>query len=500
MSDVNNGPFIANGGPLPSPVSDEETVIVVSDLHMSEGVGAEIIGRPSWPVRAWQDIKRFWLGWESHRDIHKKNPLEDFPDDGPWVSFLDLLLAVYGQVPRLTLKLLGDTFDPHAVSWRGAMTDSPFESVGVRKMHKIIAGHPRFFDALASFIRRPNCRLDIFAGNHDLFLVWPRVRRIIIRRLAGRDREARQRIRFIDQEHSFRELDRGVLYYHGMDAETQNTVDPRTVILRPKFGWFKGQALLNEPYGSLMNVRVVNRIKSYNPLIGRLVNYRGLLRNAAVRRWGWLFYTAFRFIWHFALTLIKGTVVGRRVGLSGILRFVGETITNDAVDRYARRLLRRDGRFKTVILGHSHDWRRVTTPDGTYINTGTWTLMFELARSSIEYRWRRWRPVEWLWRSWLAFLHVGEDGFMTQVAKFVIWVAAALGAAFAYLVLEWPVTATVLLVTVVLSGVLRLFWPRPGVVTAQRFTFALVRHGPGGKLDVDLMEYLPASGSFRECV
>ncbi len=517
---------VASGGQagVPNEPPCEEANVVISDLHMSEGVDKDVRRHQAWHKRAWRSLKRFLFGVAAHPSVDPQNPLEDFPNDLVFVDFIDRVLERYGRSARLTLSLLGDTFDPLAVSWNGRFIEPPYEAIAVAKMKKIMAGHKEFFDALAFFIRRPNCHLDIYVGNHDLSLCWKRVQTRVLRRIAGWDTELQAKVRFIDQTMNFRLKHRQVLYDHGMNAEAQNQVDPKKVIVTHRFGLKDGgfglklrHPILNMPYGSYMTVGLLNRIKLYYPLVGRLVNYRSLVMNAALHRWGWSAYVVLAAVWNYLWSLLFGIWHLRmKTSISNTARAIAESVTSVGVDSYARKLLRDNDDVKVVVLGHSHEWRRVSTDKGTYLNTGSWSLMFELVDQKIELKWKRWRHLEIFWRALSHFLMTGELKLARQLSKILSWVALV-GAMLAFLVTSFPKNSWriwsyqisdfklpigILLVFVVVTGVIRLFSVKPKVIRRQRLTFGLIEHFGDGSMNNDLMEYLPDDngGSIRECV
>ncbi|MFA6603718.1 MAG: hypothetical protein WCT10_02650 [Patescibacteria group bacterium] len=490
----------------------DEVIYVVSDLHMSEGLAARVRSRPSLLRRVWR-----WCASLFEYDVPTKisplNPLEDFPDDRVFVRFLDKAVSLHGSAPLLRLRLLGDMFDPLAVSINGHFSVPPYEETGVLQMSKIIDGHADFFDALFRFVRRPNCRLDIFAGNHDLILVWKKVQELVRARIAGTDAEAASRIRFIDHSSEFMDLHRGVLYYHGMNAEAQNRVDPEAVILTKRFGVPIERPILNQPYGSYLACGPMISLKQKNPLIGRLLNYRGLWKNAALHRWGWTFYAGAVLMWSFVFNaLFAFWDIRRKSSIRNTLRIVLETFTACRIDEYAKRLRQERG-AKAIIMGHTHEWRRTSDPDGTYVNTGSWTLMYRLVEPLIELKWRRLRCFELPVRVLLHFVQTGELRLARQITKMSGW-AALVGAMTVFLFTSFPkegwriweygladlkTPIAIMLVFALISGFIRIFAVRLSVESIQRLTYGLVKHR-GEEFSIDLMEYLPEEDAFRECV
>jgi UDP-2,3-diacylglucosamine pyrophosphatase LpxH len=512
--DAENGIGKESRTAMCGPAQVDEVEVVVSDFHISEGAAAAHGQDNRWHHRAWRAVKRFVFHYTSHPAVDPRNPLEDFPDDSVFVAFLNRITVEYGDAPILRLRLLGDTFDTLAVRMNGEIEVSPYEDDAVTKMLRIISGHRDFFRVLGGFLKRSNARLDIFVGNHDLILAWPKVQETVVAAVCGGDEEAVGRLRFIDQHANFEDFHRGVLYTHGMGAEGQNAIDPKTVIIDHRFGIRLERPLLNIPIGTYVAAKLAYRIKQHNPLICRLSNYRSIVRNAPIHRWGWTIYTVAMFFWtyiHYSLFAIWD--IRRKFNWRAYVKSIGQAVTNDTVDRYGRRLLKKR-RVRAVVLGHSHEWRRESGPSGTYINTGTWSLKFSLVDNRFDLKWRRFRWIELIWSTIKLFLTTGEFRFARQFVKLLGWLALALSL-FAFLFVSVPkggwviwsyhftdvkVPAAIVLAFIVVSGLLRLCYVKPRVVQSRKLTFALVQHREDESLSADLMEYVPESDSFRECV
>jgi UDP-2,3-diacylglucosamine pyrophosphatase LpxH len=330
--------------------------------------------------------------------------------------------------------------------------------------------------------------------------------------LAGDDRQAASRIRFFGQPQNFQELDRGILYYHGMNAEAQNSIYPKSVIIQHQFGLPLKRPILNEPFGSFLITGLVYRIKMHHNLVGRLTDYRSIFRNSAVHDWGWSLYvlatTVWVYIYHvfFALAHIR-----RKTKLKDMVQTVSQAVTNEGVDGYARKQLVLP-EVKAVVLGHSHEWRQDQSEDGTYVNTGTWALMFRLVEPPLKTSWKRFR---WLQRSWLClkhFLLTRDASLAFQLTKMLAWIMAT-----ALLVIffwqgfpndgwfsgsfKWM--ADICLAFVFIAGLLRVLSVKSGVESIQRYPFCLTKIYPDDRFELRLMEYLPqvedCGRRFRQC-
>lgn len=500
-------PGVHAGGPF------EEVNVVVSDMHLSAGKTLTVRAAHTFRYKVARLARKIRGHAEPPDVVEVPNPLEDFLYDDAFASFVSHLVRRFAAADCLRLRLMGDVFDPLAVTWKGRLVDPPFETVAARKMRAIIAGHRVFFDTLASFVRLPAAKLDLFVGNHDQFLSWPRVQREIVRRVAGDDAAAASRIRFVDQSMDFEDADRGVLYYHGMNAEAHCHIDPKTTVLTEIFGKPMRRPVLNQPLGSHMTVELASRIKLYNELVGRTQTDRDVWVDAVKRRWSWAAYAALMLAWFLYNQLFSTFDHRRRTKLVTILEVILSMFRKNPVDGYAAKLLKREG-VRVVVLGHSHVARRVTGPEGTYLNTGTWAHTVKLVWPTFDLRWKRFRWVELAWRTLLHFLRTGELRFARQMTKLLGFVAG-IAAACAYLMMSFTkngygdlsptltdlkLPVGILLVFFVIKGLFGIFAVKPEVVEATRFTFALVTHGRDGGLTADLMEYVPVEDAVRECV
>lgn len=516
---VTSSEFIKNSGGdtgIRDAALQDEVNIVLSDLHLSEG--KTLIRTETLPFarRMWRWIRSLIGPVEPLREIEEKNPLEDFPHDEIFDAFVHKISERYAGMPVLRLRLMGDAFDPLAVTWKGKFIDHPFEYVAEDKIRRIIEGHRVFFDALVRFLHLPNTQLDLFVGNHDQFLVWPAVQDMIRNRLCGEDPSLLAKLRFVDQDMNFTDVHRRVLYYHGMNAEPSNTINAEDCILYTRFGVKLDRPVLNMPLGSYMTIRVVNKIKMKNPLVGRLHNVASVWVNAALHRWGWNVYAGAALFWTFVHSqLLAFWNIRRKSKFWLTVKIVFATIVDDSVGRYANKMLKDRDDVDVVVMGHDHRWRRQSGAAGTYINTGSWALMFDLVEPEFPRLWKRFRRIEKLWRGLLHFLQTGEIRFAAQLTKLIgfITLVAAMST---FLAVSFPaeegwmiwgmhisgfkIPMGILLVFVLLSGVIRIFAVKPKVVTSLKLTFARIKHTEDKGLQADLMEYLPEEGQIRACV
>ncbi|HTK04379.1 MAG TPA: hypothetical protein VL500_02255 [Candidatus Eisenbacteria bacterium] len=487
----------------------------MSDMHLSAGKVLQVRAKRSLRWRAVRFVKKIFTEVEPPAIYEVPNPLEDFVYDDVFAAFVTKVIADYGSSQVLRIKLMGDVFDPLAVTWGGRLSDPPFEAVAAFKMRKIIRGHATFFDALVAFLKAPNARLDVFVGNHDQFLCWPKVQKELVKRLAGGDPALAAKIRFVDQSMDFEELHRGVLYDHGMNSEAHNTIDPRTTILHDHFGQPLKRPVLNKPLGSHMTVTLASRLKLKNPLIGRMPTEWDIWLHAVKHQWAWGVFAGFALAWMLIYNqLFAFWDIRRKTGFLTVLRVVLATTKHNPVDTYASKLFRKREGVRVVVLGHSHIAKRMTGPEGTYINTGSWAMKLRFVFPTFTYTWTRFRWLEVVVRTVGHFLKTGELAFARQLTKLLGFVAAV-GAMLTFLLtsfrqnsyhvlwydlLDFKLPVGILLVSLVVSGLFRVFAIKPDVVDDTQFTFGLIRHCADGELNADLMRYDPQEDAIRECV
>jgi UDP-2,3-diacylglucosamine pyrophosphatase LpxH len=489
-------------------LSCEEVNVIISDLHIGEGqkVRVEYGGRRG-VSRACQAVLRT-LRLRKEKEQEIDNPLEGFHFDNEFSDLLDLFAERFSSVEVLRLRLLGDILDPLCVTLNGRYDVAKHEHEGAEKMRAIIAGHPMFFDTLKRFLERSNCLLDMFVGNHDLFLVWDSVREMILERITGGDADLAAKVRFIGGEDSFCLVERDVLYGHGMEVEPHNYIDPKNVIVREVVGMKLQKPILNTPLGSYLFVYLAIPLKLHNHLLGNLREDSDVWAHALRCNWPWggfafvmqvwlLAYVSFFAFWDFR----------RKASFRQILDIVVATATVHRFDKYIERLFRENEGVRVVVQGHTHKFKRESGKRGTHINPGTWTTAYRMYEPEFERKWVRLERLEPYWRTLCHFFHTGKVKFAARMTRF-IGVLSVIGILATFVIGGfWPVdTLQIKFLTgivtafIVLASLFRLLSAEPVIVDDTRMTFGLIRHYTDGSMDADLMEYLPDKKDFRECV
>ena len=217
---------------MPAPSGSD--IVVVSDLHMS-------------------------VGYDARSGTFHRN--EDFFYDDALGRFLDHLITQGHDESRTwRLVILGDVVDFLQV----VLTDEPgagatSSEASVERLRRIATGHPRFFAALARFLRAGH-HIDVVFGNHDIEMVWPGVQAEFRRAVAEHgigDAELDERIAF----HPWILYIPSVLYAeHGQQYDSINSL---ATVIRP---FLPDQAALIElPLGSFFVRYMFNYMEDIDP-------------------------------------------------------------------------------------------------------------------------------------------------------------------------------------------------------------------------------------------
>jgi UDP-2,3-diacylglucosamine pyrophosphatase LpxH len=360
------------------PVLDSEHLIVISDLHLGDPIGA--------------------------RD------LDGFRADAAFETFVRTKLAdLSGGAPR-TLVLNGDFVDfpqvPPSSPKRPGIRVGASEGESTQKILRVVDGHEAVFTALRSHLNAGN-QLLIVPGNHDVDLYWPNVQSVIRARLGDG-------VQFVE---SGMIRSRGIYIEHGhqhsYDNRFDNWPDPRVQ--------YAGVYHLERCWGTFFLEEVYNVLEEEAPWLP-LVHPTGVAVKLALKHVGWGSLSASK-----AAALVcflarrGGRVAGEHFlaadGNSAIREAeaaVGRALPDGLRDDVAIHLERADydednaggstggehflgrtddagigavaqkefdrGDVSVAIFGHTHraSISRGNASSGTVVNTGTWTGYIDL--------------------------------------------------------------------------------------------------------------------------
>ena len=317
-------------------------VLVLSDLHLGAGIQ------------------------KGHFD-----PFESFAYDDRFADLLAHYTSGEYAGDDVELVLAGDIFDLIRIRVDGKWPTEVTEEIAGRKLRACLDGHPVFIDALRRFAARERSRITYLPGNHDLDFVFPGVQALLRERVAP---DHPERLRFVDRADAY-DLPGGVQIRHGHQFEAIHRVDYERLFFERG-----GRKLLNLPWGTLVQIEVLNPMKEERHHLDRVVPLKRFLMLGLLVDFRFTLRFIFRSLAHFVRTRLS-QVPRWKTRIRTTLRIVRDEFLlpfSDFDDACVAALKKQDG-VHTLVVGHSHGPKCRLLPGGKlYINTGTWTPMVQL--------------------------------------------------------------------------------------------------------------------------
>lgn len=313
--------------------------LVVSDLHLGAG-------------RFLQD--------------GRLNLLEEFYFDERFSEFLHFYTTGVWADHQVEVILNGDIFNFLQTDYKGHYLTVITEDITLDQIHRIVAGHPFFFQALKDFAAKGH-EITYVVGNHDQGMLWPAVRNYL-NEVVG------TQIRYKNIVYHFD----GVHIEHGNMHEAANRTDPRKFFLKKDLP----EPILNLPFGSFFFVEFVMKVKLVHPYVDKVRPFRSMVR------WGLLFQSMFTLqrslsLIAYFLKSVFSPDPRRMWRFRRLLKIFLESAIFPDLSDSAKRILK-DERVHTVIFGHTHVYQyRQFASDKEYFNTGTWTEVTSLDMASL---------------------------------------------------------------------------------------------------------------------
>lgn len=498
MDTTRNDIPAVGGTDTDAPVLTGKETHVVSDQHLGPG---PTDGTPI--ADFWQRHAIAAAGFVGDPADCPNGKLEDFYAEqeqifDAWVR--STWRTYWSKARDRELCLNGDIFDVLPVSCNNSYPNQPVEAVYVKQIRRIAKAHPIYFGALRWFLSHECTTLVIHAGNHDLCICWPGVKKEIILAIAGYDRqlaeELRSKIRFVDDTTNYRDVDRGVMYVHAHEAEPHNYVAPKDLWITERYGQPLKRKVMNEDFGAVMTRKVVNPLKRRNFLVGRLYKDRLLWKNAFFRNWPWSIFAGLALVWYFIWSqLFNRLHFKRKSSIWTTIRIAISTIRNKPVRRFAGKILAENEDIKVIVCGHDHERAQEVMGHGLYLNTGTWALTFDLREPDV-FSWQ-WLKTGLAWKtiksasyvalavatSYFVFKTVPRDGWKVWDYTFrdVIPYLKGLG------------------VFIFIAATIRFLAVKPQTVKAMRYTSVRIRHEDDGQITAaQLLEFFPEEMAHRQ--
>lgn len=351
-------------------------------------------------------------------DLHlgedKKNNLEYFEATKEFVRTIILAVTKYIK-HRLTICLLGDTFDFLSVECRGRTRAEETEGAAIEQIEKIFKAHQAVIGILRHFLRCGS-KIKFFIGNHDLALVWPKVQDFIrceLTKNINPTKNAREQIEFL-----FEEKRDGVYLNHGNNAEELHAT-PKNVFLTKRMGKPLPAPLLRHPYGNHLRTDLANtlargsRICKGNYWVGRLEPHSYVYLESLWNWKKWWFAINAFFLWLIVPLRHRFTRrwwVRKSAGLLTLIRYNVEilfwtilnTLRGKDYTEYPKNILKDNDDIDIIFLGHNHVCRReMHEKYGTYNYVPNWATIYDMKWPHQELKWKRFRRLERIIQ-WLA--------------------------------------------------------------------------------------------------
>ncbi len=301
-------------------------------------------------------VSDFHLGKGEFFKSGQKNILEDFSEDQKFIEFLEYYSSGTNYLSKVHLILNGDILNLIQVDMDGVFTTIVDEEHTVHAIEKIVEGHRVFFDALKSFLSKPNKKITYVIGNHDAGMAFD---------------QAQQALKeYIGENLSFCfdvQIE-GVHIEHGHRFEINNATPVNRYFIEGPLG----KKILNLPWGSLFCISLLPRLKKERPYIDKIRPMSTYIK--------WcIFHDPFFFVKlisevlkYFIMTSFA-TYTRQNANFKTTIKLLKQITIYPKYGKKAKAILKSNPNIHTVIMGHTHlvEWRKY--PENKYyFNTGTW--------------------------------------------------------------------------------------------------------------------------------
>lgn len=322
-----------------------KTILVLSDIHL--GAGARIQGR--------------------------RNFLEDFHYDKEMVEFLEYYSGGHYLEREVELIINGDFLDLLAVPFVPYFDDEFWsEKSALYKLKTIMQAHKEVIQSLIDFVSFPKNKLVYIIGNHDAEMVFDSLQEYFITSFPERDRHKVKII--VNDKEPYLPTD-GVVIRHGHEYELAHIYDSKKCIQEDHYG----NKYFIPPWGSYYVTKVINKFKEGRDYINAVRPVNKFIINGLI--YDSLYTTRFLLANFYYFLMVRFLIIFKQ---NRTMREVLEHVKSEMVlfqdyEALTEHTLRSDPNIKVLIVGHTHDPIFREYDDGSiFINTGTWTKMYNL--------------------------------------------------------------------------------------------------------------------------
>ncbi|MBC7712523.1 MAG: metallophosphoesterase [Rhizobacter sp.] len=323
----------------------KKTILVISDLHLSAGMMVN----------------------------KRKNFLEDFHYDKELIEFIEYHGSMHYQEREVELIINGDFFDLLAVPFVPYFDDEYWsEDASLDKLKMIIDAHLGVIEALKNFLTFPNNRLVYIIGNHDAELIFESLRQYIIELFPEEDR---YKFKILLNTEDVYIPEEGVVLKHGHEYELAHHFDPVTSIATD----VEGKKYFIPPWGSYYVTRVINKFKEGRDYINAVRPINKFMINGIIYDSLYTLRFAFANFWYFMMVRFM-MIFKQNKGILEVLNHVKtEIVLFQNYEVLTEEYVTTNENVHALIVGHTHDPIFREYDDGSiFINTGTWTKMYNL--------------------------------------------------------------------------------------------------------------------------
>lgn len=323
----------------------KKTILIISDLHLGAGINVH----------------------------NRKNFLEDFHYDKELIEFIQYHSSGHFLEREVELIINGDFLDLLAVPFVQYFDDEFWsEQASLDKLKMIIEAHEDVFDALRDFLSYPNNRLVYIIGNHDAEFIFESLRDHFISLFPVEDRF---KLKILLNTETVYIPEEGIVLKHGHEYEVAHQYDPIKSIATD----VDGKKYFIPPWGSYYVTQVINKFKEGRDYINSVRPINKFIINGII--YDSLYTLRFVFANFYYFLMVRFVMIFmQKKGIVEIFNHVKneiqlfqnyEALTEDYV--------KNSEDVKALIVGHTHDPIFREYDDGSiFINTGTWTKMYNL--------------------------------------------------------------------------------------------------------------------------
>ncbi|MEA9358012.1 metallophosphoesterase [Bacteriovorax sp. PP10] len=323
----------------------KKTILVISDLHLGAGL---IVNK-------------------------RKNFLEDFHYDKELIEFIEYHGSMHYQEREVELIINGDFLDLLAVPFVPYFDDEFWsEQASLDKLKMIVNAHPGVFEALRNFLTFPNNRLVYIIGNHDAELIFESLRQYIVDQFPKEDQF---KFKILLNTEDVYIPEEGVVLKHGHEYELAHHFDPITSIATD----VEGKKYFIPPWGSYYVTRVINKFKESRDYINAVRPINKFMINGII--YDSLYTMRFAFANFYYFLMVRFVMIFKQNKKTlEVLELVKKEIQLfQNYEALTEEFVTGNADVHALIVGHTHDPIFREYDDGSiFINTGTWTKMYNL--------------------------------------------------------------------------------------------------------------------------